>query len=113
MNEKNMLSLQTEIKSHYNMNISRVIKDYGYTLADVAEKIGVARGTLANTVTNNPTYKTMRAIAQAVGCQVSDFFADETEKNEPEIRALVTRGQESWHAESLEELETIVKKLKA
>ena len=62
------------------MDIKRVIKDKGYTIQDVAGMIGVNRVTLTNTISGNPTYRKMKQIADAIGCQVTDFFADEDKK---------------------------------
>lgn len=61
------------------MNIKQTIKDKGYTIQDVADKIGVNRVTLTNTISGNPTYKKMKQIADAIGCNVTDFFSDEVE----------------------------------
>lgn len=64
------------------MDIKRVIKDKGYTIQDVAGMIGVNRVTLTNTISGNPTYRKMKQIADAIGCQVTDFFADEENKSD-------------------------------
>ena len=64
------------------MDIKRVIKDKGYTIQDVAGMIGVNRVTLTNTISGNPTYRKMKQIADAIGCQVTDFFADEDKKSD-------------------------------
>lgn len=64
------------------MDIKRVIKDKGYTIQDVAGMIGVNRVTLTNTISGNPTYRKMKQIADAIGCQVTDFFVDEDKKSD-------------------------------
>lgn len=64
------------------MDIKRVIKDKGYTIQDVAGMIGVNRVTLTNTISGNPTYRKMKQIADAIGCQVTDFFPDEDKKSD-------------------------------
>ena len=59
------------------MNIKKVIKENGYTIQGVAKKIGVNRVTLQLTLQGNPTYNKLRQIADAIDCDVMDFFKDE------------------------------------
>lgn len=59
------------------MNIKKTIKKHGYTLQQVAEAIGVSRASISKSVHNNPTVQTLRSIAEAIGCDVADFFEDE------------------------------------
>lgn len=66
------------------MIISKVIRQHGYTIEKVAEAMGVARGTLANTIGNNPTVETLQRIADVIGCSRSEFFADETTNSQPQ-----------------------------
>jgi len=60
------------------MIISKVIREHGFTIEQVAEKIGLKRGSLANMIGGNPTVDTLQKIADAIGCSRSEFFADET-----------------------------------
>lgn len=64
------------------MDIKAIIKAKGYTIQEVADKIGVNRVTLTLTLQGNPTYKKMKEIADAIGCDVMDFFKDEAEHQE-------------------------------
>lgn len=64
------------------MDIKAIIKSKGFTIQEVAEKIGVNRVTLTLTLQGNPTYKKMKEIADAIGCDVMDFFKDEAEHQE-------------------------------
>lgn len=60
------------------LKIKEIIKSKGLTLQDVADKIGVARMTLANTLQkNNPTISTLEKIADALGVSVFDLFEDD------------------------------------
>ena len=47
-----------------HMIVSKIIKERGYTIEEVANKIGIARPTLAKTIGNNPTVNTLRKIAR-------------------------------------------------
>lgn len=98
------------------MQITKVIKEHGLTITEVAERMGVTKGTLSNTISHrNMTVSKLRRIAQAVGCSISEFFADEeTEKkkkestNKPDFTALIDLGGEMYRADSLSQLEAII-----
>lgn len=59
------------------MKVKEIIKAKGFTLTEVANRIGISRVTLTQNLERNPTVGTLRRIADAIGCQVGDFFADE------------------------------------
>ena len=59
------------------MDIKGVIKAHGYTLIDVADKMGITKGGISQIVNGSPNVKTLRTIADIVGCKVGDFFTDE------------------------------------
>lgn len=66
------------------MEIKKVIKAKGFTLIEVAGKMGISKGGISQIVNgSNPNIKTLRAIAEIIGCKVGDFFEDETTKAEP------------------------------
>ena len=74
------------------MIISKVIRQYGFTIEQVAERIGIARGSLANMIGGNPTVETLQKIADAIGCKRSEFFADEAgEKSSLDVPTTVIR----------------------
>lgn len=92
------------------MRISKVIKEHGFTIQQVADAIGLQRSSLANTIGGNPTVETMRKIADAIGCSIADFFADESkEKN---FTALIDYNGAMYRADSIGELEMVVEKIK-
>lgn len=59
------------------MDIKGVIKAHGYTLIDVADKMGITKGGISQIVNGSPNVKTLRTIADIIGCKVGDFFTDE------------------------------------
>ena len=61
------------------MDIKRTIKQRGLTLAEVAYRMGITAPTLTNIIGGNITINSIRRIADAVGCKVTDFFDDENE----------------------------------
>ena len=64
------------------MDIKGVIKAHGFTLMEVANKMGITKGGISQIVNGAPNVKTLRSIAEIVGCKVGDFFTDEM--TEPE-----------------------------
>ena len=71
------------------MDIKGVIKAHGFTLVEVAGKMGITKGGISQIVNGTPTVKTLRTIAGIIGCNVWDFFADEipeTQKNSPVVK---------------------------
>ena len=92
------------------MKISKVIKEHGFTIQQVADSIGLQRSSLANTIGGNPTVETLRKIAEAIGCNITEFFADESKKKN--LIALVDYKGNLYRADNIGELEMIVEKIK-
>ena len=60
------------------MDIQSIIKEKGFTQNEVAEKLGITKSSLSQTVHNdNTSVKMMKRIADVIGCKVGDFFRDE------------------------------------
>lgn len=100
------------------MDIKSIIKEKGYTIQDVAKKMGVNRVTLTLTLQGNPTYKKLKEIADAIGCDIVDFFRDEVSnlntqqiKGE-ELTALIQHKGEFYKATTIADLEKIVAEIK-
>ena len=71
------------------MDIKGVIKEHGFTLVEVANKMGITKGGVSQIVNGTPQIGTLRTIAKIIGCNITDFFADEipeSEKNSPVIK---------------------------
>ena len=64
-----------------------MIKEHGFTLVQVAEKMGISKGGISQIVNGSPTVKTLRTIAEIVGCKVGDFFRDEMSETEPSFKS--------------------------
>ena len=64
------------------LKVTECCKRKGITLQELADKLGVARSTLANTlVKKNPTLDTLEKIAKALDVKVADLFEEEQDKN--------------------------------
>lgn len=59
------------------MKIAEVLEARGSSIREVARKMEMKPSTLQATIDRNPTISTLRKIAEAAGCQVAEFFADE------------------------------------
>lgn len=66
------------------MDVKSVVKAHGILMKDLADRLGVNRVGLAHSINNNPTYSTLKKIADVVGCDVMDFFKDEATHQPPE-----------------------------
>lgn len=56
------------------MDIKRVLKAKGISVKDVAEKMGITAIGLSQHINGNPSVQVLERIAEAVGCEVGDFF---------------------------------------
>ena len=62
------------------------------TQASLAARLGINRVTLNRQLANNPTIGYLHRLAEAIGCDVIDFFADEA-KEEQSTRAVDLNGK--------------------
>ena len=64
------------------LRVSELIKQKGFTIQDIADKINVSRQSLANTLTKgNPTCETLERIAKALNVPVWELFVNPNELN--------------------------------
>lgn len=74
------------------MNIQKVIKAHGFTIASVAAKlknsrggIGISQGSLSSTLNGNPSIDKLQEIADIIGVSLSELVADEASEKETYI----------------------------
>lgn len=67
------------------MDIKRILKEKGVTLDDLCKEMtnkkgekGVDKSNVSQIINGNPTIGKLREIAAIIGCNITDFFADET-----------------------------------
>lgn len=95
------------------MDIKKTIKDKGYTISLVAEKMGINRVTLTNMISGNPTYNTMSRVAEAIGCSVVDFFSDErTDNKDIDFAAFIRYKGIHYTADNIDEFFKQVEEIK-
>ena len=58
------------------MQILAVIKKRGFRLEDVANALGITKGSLSATINGSPNVKKLIEIALVIGCSPAEFFGD-------------------------------------
>lgn len=56
------------------MDIKKVIKERGLTVKEVADKMGISSVGLSQHINGNPSVQVLARIAEAIGCEVGEFF---------------------------------------
>lgn len=96
------------------LKIKEIAANHGLLLKDVCDKAGYKSLPSFYRQINNPdsiNMKTLIRIADAIGCEVSDFF-DEVKKNKSsDFVAFVRRNDETFTFESEKTLKDYVKTL--
>lgn len=91
------------------LRIREAIKARGLTIQTVADAIGKSKQSLHGIIEKgNPTINTLRDIAEAIGAPISDLYCETSD----ELTALVYHKGEHYRASSVEELQSIVDKLR-
>lgn len=93
------------------MDIKKIAKEKGYTMAKIAEELKINRVTLTQSLHNNPTLRTLQSVAKVLKCSVGDFFEDEKETNTDELTAFVKYKNIHYTADCIEELNKIVEEI--
>lgn len=92
--------------------IEDVIKEHGYTVTSLAEKIGTSKQNLFAKL-KSPSYPTLVEIATALDVPMWQLFASPEEiAGTGDFVALIKDGSEIYHADSWQELEKLVGELK-
>lgn len=92
--------------------IEEVIKEHGYTITSLAEKIGTSKQNLFAKL-KSPSYPTLIEIANALNVPMWQLFASPEEVvGNGSFVAFVKAGIKTYQANSLSELEKIVQEIK-
>ena len=65
--------------------IKQQAKQHGLTTQMLADKLGIARQVLSSQINGNPTITTLGKIADAIGCDVKDFFTGDDDNSRDRI----------------------------
>ena len=91
-----------------DLRIKEICKAKGVTLQEVADRMGVNRVSLSNSINGNPTLSTLEKVANALGVEVVDLFAP----SRPDFSAFIEHGGKLYRVYSIRELENLIAKLK-
>lgn len=69
------------------LNIKRVFAERGLKVKDVAEKMGITSVGLSQHINGKPSVKVLENIAEAIGCDVIEFFEPKQEA-EPVVKVM-------------------------
>ena len=61
------------------MNLKKAITDRGFTLQQIADKLGISNQAVSQAVNGNPSLSRLEEIADAMQITVSQLLADEQE----------------------------------
>lgn len=61
------------------LRIKEVIKEHGLTIGEVANRMNIHRISLHNHLVGNPSVEVLSRIASAIGCKITDLFAQSQE----------------------------------
>ena len=93
--------------------IKEVIKEKGFTIKSLADKLGIARESLSRMIVS-PSYPTLEKIATALDVPIWQLFASpEDVAGKKELTALITHKGKFYEAQTLEGLKGIVKTIEA
>lgn len=90
------------------LKIKQLAKERGYTMVQVAEKLGVNPVSLSSAINGNPTVATLEKIANVLGVDVADFF--EKDYGVPVINGYIEIGGEILKISSVFDLERALEK---
>ena len=92
------------------LKIKQIAKERGYTMVQVAERLGVNPVSLSSAINGNPTVATLEKIANVLGVNVSDFF--EKDDRSPAINGYIEVNGEILKISSVADLEKALEKAK-
>lgn len=95
------------------MDIAQIIRQKGFTQKQVADTLGINRVNLNNMINGNPTYKTMRQVADVIGANVSEFFEDEVKRSNEDFVGYMRYRGIHYTADTLDEFFKQVDELRA
>ena len=104
-----------------SLNIKNAIKAHGLEVREIASRMGITPTALSQHINGkmykgkrvpaNPSFDILKRIADAIGCDVVELF-DQPEGHSSYFTALIKKGDSLYSASSIEELETLIQKLR-
>jgi len=100
------------MENDYKLRVKEICKERGWTLRQLAEKMGIAPETLTRSVSDNanPTLATLKHIANALEIEIGELFVSSKTTNH--ICGHIEVDGEIYSIKSVSELERLSNKLK-
>jgi transcriptional regulator with XRE-family HTH domain len=57
-----------------SLNIKKAIKERGYEVREIAQKMNITPTGLSQHINGNPSVEVLERIASAIGCDISELF---------------------------------------
>ena len=57
-----------------NLDVTRAAHERGTSIQKIADKLGISRRALSSRINENPTLNSLREIAEASGCDITELF---------------------------------------
>lgn len=94
-----------------NLRLKDILEEKGISLVVLSERTGIEKGNLSSIANNkkNPTVETLERISNALGIQIWELFTSSLMKDE--LTALIDHKGKMYHANSIEELKSIVDRI--
>lgn len=92
------------------LRIKEIAKQKGMTMEDLAERLGINRVSLSRNINGNPTMETLNKIADALGVNIRDLFANDDSGQS--VSGFVKIDGQIYEIDSVEGLERLLSKLK-
>ena len=67
-------------------DIKKELKLKGMSVQELADRLGISRVTLSTHINGKPTIKMLERIAEAIGCQVKDFFTPDQPEQKQNVQ---------------------------
>ena len=91
------------------LRIKELLKQKGITQIELSKKIGITPSALLQSITGNTSVSRLKELADALNVSIGELFESTSKK---ELTALVSYKGEFFKANTLEELEEVVSKIK-
>ena len=91
------------------LRIKELLKQKGITQIELAKKIGITPSALLQSITGNTSVSRLKELADALNVSIGELFESTSKK---ELTALVSYKGAFFKANTLEELEEVVSKIR-
>ena len=108
----NMKEYYKKNLTHDDLCVKQLLKAKGMTIAELAERIGMAREALSRVLSGgNPKYSTLAAVAEALGVSVPELFKIPEQDNQKDLYGVLVYKGEPFEINSQVDLHNLLQKI--